>query len=49
MITIRASTDRDHAAIVAIGNGINPDRMARTVEGFRAAIREQPPAASAQS
>lgn len=49
MITIRPSTDRDHAEIVTIGNSINPDRMARSVEDFRAAIRSQPPAASAQS
>jgi len=49
MITIRPSTDRDHAEIVTIGNSINPDQMTRSVEDFRAAIRSQPPAASAQS
>lgn len=49
MVAIHPSTDRDHTEIVAIGNGINPDWMARSVEDFRAAIRSQPPAASAQS
>ncbi len=49
MITIRPSTDRDHAEIVTIGNGVNSDRLSRSVEGFRSAIRSQPPAASAQS
>ena len=49
MVAIHPSTDRDHTEIVAIGNGINPNWMARSVEDFRAAIRSQPPAASAQS
>jgi len=49
MITIRPSADRDHAEIVTIGNSVNPDRLPRSVEDFRAAIRSQPPAASAQS
>jgi len=49
MITIRPSTDRDHAEIVTIGNSVNPDRLPRSVEDFRSAIRRQPPLASAQS
>jgi len=49
MAAIHPSTDRDHTETVAIGNSVNPDWMARSVEDFRSAIRSQPPAASAQS
>lgn len=49
MIAIHPSTEQDHADIVAIENAINPDRIAHTIERFRAAIRTQPPEAQAQS
>ncbi len=49
MIAIRPITDRDHAEIVTIGNSVNPDRLPRSVENFRSAIRRQPPLALAQS
>lgn len=49
MIRIRATTEQDYRTIVAIGNAINPDRIPRTAEDFRDAIRDQPPRAMAQT
>ncbi len=49
MITIRPSGQNDYAAIADIANALNPDRPPLTVERYRAAIRSQPPEASAQS
>jgi len=49
VVTIRPSTREDHAAIAEIANALYPDRPPLTAERYRAAIRSQPPEASAQS
>ncbi len=48
-ISIRLSTEEDHAAIADIANALSPDQPPLTVERYRAALRSQPPEASAQS
>jgi mycothiol synthase len=48
VIDIRPGTEQDYPAIVEIVNRINSDRMVFTAERFRAALRSQPPDASAQ-
>ncbi len=49
IVTIRPSTEADHAAVAEIANALYPDRPPLTVERYRAAIRSQPPEALAQS
>jgi len=48
-ISIRLSTEEAHVAIADIANALSPDQPPLTVERYRAALRSQPPEASAQS